>query len=196
MKKYNDFINELYSDSSSNRASGLLNKMVNMFVETFQGQNDLFGENELETISFIDVERSNYDDAFEKNILMNFEDTDYRYQVFFVIKLDDVNGNEPIKKAYTIIKIYENSAQNVIPDEYKYNIDIVIPNEDDMLKEGRFYVKVKEVTNEEEQAQAQAQTQGQGQGQSQPQGKQSEAGFMFIEEFIIDKIGKLSELKN
>jgi len=193
LKLYDEYIKELYSDSSSNRASELLNKMVNMFAETFQGQNGMFGQNELETLSFIDVERSNYNDAFEKNILMNFEDDIYRYQIFFVVKLDDITGNEPITKAYMIIKMYDNNAENTTPNQFKYNIDIKIPNEDQMLEEGRFYVKVKEI--KEGQSQGQPQGQPQPQLQGQPQGQSSDEGFVFIEEFIIDKIGKLSELK-
>jgi hypothetical protein len=179
LKFYNNFITELYSDSSSNRASELLNKMVNMFAETFQGQNDMFSQNELETISFIDIERSNYNDAFEKNILMNFEDDVSRYQIFFVIKLDDIISNKPIEKAYIIIKIYENNAENTTPNQFKYNVDMKLPNEDEMLKEGRFYVKIKEIKNEDSQSQSQSQNEN----------------FIFIEEFIINKIGKMSELK-
>lgn len=181
---YKNYIKEIYSDSSSAKASELLNKMVDMFAQSFQGENDLFSENELEYISFIDVERSNYNDAFEKNIMMNFEDQYYRYQVFFVIKLDDIK-NTKIDKAYMIIKIYDNNAENTTPNEYKYNIDIKIPNEDEMLEEGRFYVKVKEI-KDDIQEETQEETQ---------ENTQNDTNYMFIEEFIINKIGKLSELK-
>lgn len=186
LKFYGQYIKELYSDSSSNRASELLNKMVNMFAQTFQGQNDMFGQNELESLNFIDVERSNYNDAFEKNILMDFEDGVYRYQIIFVIKLDDIKNNDPIENAYIIIKIYDDDAENTIPNEFKYNLDIKLPNEEQMLDEGRFYVKVKEIDD----AQAQKEEK-----ETQNQSQSSDEGYVFIEEFIIDKIGKLSELK-
>lgn len=181
IKFFNDYIKEYCTDSISNRASELLDKMINMFVKTFQGENEIFGNNELEYLNFIDIEKSNYNDAFEKNILMNFEDGINRYQIFFIIKLNDIKGVEPIEDAYMIIKIYDNNTINTTPDQYKYNLKIKIPNEDEILNEGRFHIKVKEIDEKDIE---------------NKKSNDNDSGYQFIEEFIIEKIGKLSELKN
>lgn len=208
---------EEYVNSASNRISTLLNNMVKMFKETFEGKNDVLGEKELEVLTLVDVERSTSHDAFEKNIIMNFQDNEFYYQVTFIIKLDDVKNNDPITKSYMKIKIYDSETSDMLR-EWQGNLDIKESTDDEINDEGRFFVKVKIASQTETggegqgiQSQAtqpaQGQTPPQGQEGGQPpmesikyQGKKLFEGappqgqndaYDFIEVFIISKIGEL-----
>ncbi|NPV12903.1 MAG: hypothetical protein HPY57_14120 [Ignavibacteria bacterium] len=213
LKLYEEYVN-----SASNRISTLLNNMVKMFKETFEGKNDVLGEKELEVVTLVDVERSTSYDEFEKNIILNFTDNEFYYQVIFIVKLDDVKNNDPITKAYMKIKLYDNETSEMLR-EWQGNLDIKQSTEDEINEEGRFFVKVKLSSENETLSQGQeiqsqatspAQKQAQGQGGQKPmesanfkkgeklfegipsqnQG-QNDAGFDFIEIFIISKIGEL-----
>lgn len=219
MKKLKNLkLYEEYVNSASNRISTLLDNMVKMFKETFEGKNDVLGEKELDVLSLVDVERSTSHDAFEKNILLNFQDDEFYYQVIFIVKLDDVKNNEPISKAYMKIKIYDNETSEMLR-EWQGNLDVKESTDDEINNEGRFFVKVKiasetQAGGQGQEIQAQATGQGQGQGQMPTQGQepmesikygkseklfegqpadqtQGDAGFDFIEIFIISKIGEL-----
>jgi len=216
MKKLRNLrLYEEYVNSASNRISTLLNNMVKMFKETFEGKNKVLGEKELDVITLVDVERSTSHDAFEKNVVLNFQDDEFYYQVIFIVKLDDVKENEPIAKSYMKIKIYDNETSDMLR-EWQGNLDMKESTDDEINNEGRFFVKVKiasqtqtETSGKEVQAQA---TQGQGQmgGQGmesvkynskeklfegqppQAQGQtQGDAGYDYIEIFIVSKIGEL-----
>lgn len=199
---------EEYVNSASNRISTLLNNMVKMFTETFEGKNKVLGEKELDVLSLVDVERSTSYDAFEKNIIMNFQDNEFYYQVIFIIKLEDVKNNEPISKAYMKIKIYDAETSDMLR-EWQGNLDIKESTDEKINTEGRFFIKVQiasqnEIGGEGQKIQAQAtDTQGQSPSQSEKinyikseklfeQGQtQGDGGYEFIELFIIAKIGEL-----
>lgn len=208
MKKLKNLkLYEEYVNSASNRISTLLNNMVKMFKETFEGKNDILSEKELDVLSLIDVERSTSYDAFEKNILLNFQDDEFYYQVIFIVKLDDVKDNEPISKAYMKIKIYDNETSEMLK-EWQGNLDIKEPTDDEINNEGRFFVKVKIASEtqaggkgQEIQAQATKQESMESikygkserlfEDQTTDNKTQGDAGFDFIEIFIISKIGEL-----
>lgn len=177
LKQYEEYIN-----SGSNRVSTLLTNMVKMFKETFEGQNDILGEKELSVLSLVEIEQSNFNDAIEKNIVLSFNDAEFFYQVYFVIKLEDVKNNEPIKNAYLKIKIYDENGK--VLREWQSNIEIAESTQYEINNEGRFFVKAKEVTSGQPQGQnVQAQTQPQTQGET--------GGMDYIESFIISKISDL-----
>lgn len=214
LKLYEEYVN-----SASNRISTLLNNMVKMFKETFEGKNKVLGEKELDVLTLVDVERSTSHDAFEKNIILNFQDNDFYYQITFIIKLEDVKNNEPINKAYMKIKIYDTETSEMLR-EWQGNLDIMEATDEEITSEGRFFVKVKIASQSETQSQGQEiQSQVAPQGGQTPQGQapqgtqgqtpmekveyklndklfeqdqtQSSAGYDFIEMFIISKIGEL-----
>jgi hypothetical protein len=171
MKKMNNMkLYEEYINSSSNRITTLLNNMVEMFINSFNGENEIFSEDELNNITLIEVEKSIKNDVYEKNIVMDFTDDIYYYQLYFIVKIDDVKNNDPITKAYMKIKIYDDEKIKIIR-EWQSNLDIQEASNEEINNEGRFFVKVKELDKGE---------------------------FEFIENFIIMKIAdlKLSLEKN
>lgn len=164
LKLYEEYIN-----SGSNRISTLLKNLVNSLNLSFSGENKTLGEKDLESLSLIDIEQSNSNDALEKNILMRFSDYEYHYQMIFVIKLEDVTGNEPIDKGYMKIKIYD-SIQATLLREWQSDLSIEESADDDMNKEGRWFLKI---------------------GESDGKSKN---GLEYIENFIIEKISFMKEM--
>lgn len=195
IKLFEDYVN-----SPSNMVSTLLNNMVNMFKDTFEGKNDVLGEKELDVLTLVDIERSISQDISEKNLILNFTDGEYYYQVIFIIKISDVKKS--IDKGYMKIKIYDNENNEKIR-EWQGDLAIKIATDEEINKEGRFFVKVKlnsEVDMSKGQnVQAQA-TSTQGQTQTAENFKYrkwnkifeaNDSGYEYIELFIIFKIGEL-----
>jgi len=154
---------EEYINSPTNRVSKLLKNMVQMFQDTFNGKTGVFSEEELGLLQFIDVSQSLKDDSFEKNIVLNFTDEKWKYQVIFIVKLDDVKEDK-IEACYMQIKIYDIENDKIIKD-WQENLELREADSNEQNEEGRFFVKVK--------------------------GK--EGDFDFIENFIISKIDDLKE---
>lgn len=175
IKSYKLF--EDYINSSTEVVHTLLKNMVKMFQETFDGQNDVFGEEEKNSIVLVEVEASLEKDPMEKNIIMNFSDNLYYYQIIFIIKIEDVVPNKPIEKGYMKIKIYD-SFDNKLLREWQSNLTLHVCTDDEQNNEGRFFVKVQEIGAQETPIQGE---------QSQSSGE----GGNFIENFIISKIGDL-----
>lgn len=155
---------EDYTNSPTNRIHTLLKNMIGMFQETFDGKNDVFSTEELESLYLVEIESSLEKDPFEKNLLMNFSDGVYYYQVIFIIKVDDVVGDEAIEKAYLKIKIYDNDDGTILR-EWQSNVDLEVCTDDEQNEEGRFFVKVKTEDSE----------------------------LDYIESFIISKISEIRE---
>lgn len=165
MKMYEEYIN-----SPSNRISTLLKNIVTMLNNSFGGVNGGLGSKDLETISLIDIEQSDYADAFEKNILMRFSDDRFQYQMIFVIKLEDIVENDEISKGYIKIKIYDGNDAKMLR-EWQSNVEIKASTTEEENKEGRFFVKIGEISND----------------------AQSSENLDYFEDFIIQKIGFLKE---
>jgi len=176
LKLYEEYIN-----SGSNRVSSLLKNLVQSLYASFSGSNNALGEKDLQGLALIDVDQSNSNDAFEKNILMRFSDANFHYQMIFVIKLDDIKDNEPITRAYMKIKIYDAAQANMIR-EWQSDLTVAEATDEEINSEGRYFIKVGEIN---------AQSQGQSQVQSQTQVQTGNLDF--IEQFIIEKIGFLKE---
>ena len=155
---------EEYVNSESNKITTLFINMIEMFKDTFDGKNDILSKEESDVLTLIEIEKSTSNDAFEKNIVINFNDTQYYYQITFIVKLEDVK--EKIEKAYIKIKIYDYDS-NLIR-EWKSNLDIQVPTDNEVTEEGRFYVKVKPNEKDEEGTE-----------------------FEYIENFIFSKIGDI-----
>jgi len=160
LKSYKMF--EEYINNPTNRIHTLLNNMVKMLQETFNGDNDVLGEEEKQAITLVEIEASLEKDPMEKNIIMNFSDNIYYYQVIFVIKVEDIIGDNPIDKGYMKIKIYDNIDSKLLR-EWQSDLTIQECTDEELNEEGRFFVKVKDDKSE----------------------------LNFIEQFIITKIGDL-----
>lgn len=152
---------EDYTNSPTNKVHTLLKNMVTMFKDTFGGSNGVLGDTELNSLTLVDVEASIETDPFEKNVVLDFSDPMYYYQMIFVVKIDDATADD-IKKAYMKIKIYT-ADEGTLLREWQSNIDIEVCDENQQSEEGRFFVKVKDKTSEMD----------------------------FIENFIIGKISNL-----
>lgn len=193
IKKFNVFVAENYVISPDSVVSTLLNNMVQRVKKSFDGENDVFGEDELTVLSLIDIERSTVNDSTEKNIILNFEDTEYYYQVTFII-MPFSSKEKDAYSGYIKIKLYDlDTTENLISEGF----DISIKQTDDG-------VQVKEES--ESQTQVQASVQGQGQSQTPEQentnydkynkiyeSQEDIAGYVVFEKFIIEKIGILKE---
>ena len=177
LKLYEEYIN-----SGSNRISTLLKNLVQSLNASFSGENNALGKKDLEGLSLIDIEQSNSNDAFEKNILMRFADNSYQYQMIFVIKLDDVKNNDDIEKAYMKLKIYNGDSASLVR-EWQSDLTIKESTDEEMNQEGRWFLKVGE--NE---------TQSQSQSQSQDETQAQTSNLDFIESFILEKLGFLKDM--
>ena len=156
LKLYEEYVN-----SASNKLSTLLDNMVQMFYDSFQGNNDVLGKEDLQTVTLIEVDRSTSNDAFEKNLLLTFEDPDFYYNVFFIVKIEDIK--EKIDKGYMKIVMYDQVSQQQVRTWQK-NVDVLESTDQEINDEGRFFVKVKE---------------------------SGEGEFDYIENFLISKIAEL-----
>jgi len=198
IKKFNVFVTENYVISPDSLVSTLLNNMVQRVKKSFDGENDVFGEDELSVLSLIDIERSTVNDSTEKNIILNFEDTEYYYQVTFII-MPFSSKEKDTYSGYIKIKLYDlDTTENLISEGF----DISIKQTDDG-------VQVKEESESQTQVQAPAQEQapqGQSQGQEPAQestnydkynkiyeAQEEVAGYVLFEKYIIEKIGILKE---
>ena len=182
LKLYEEYIN-----SASNRISTLLKNLVQSLNASFSGTNSSLGQKDLEGLALIDIEQSNSNDAFEKNVLMRFSDHSYQYQMIFVLKLDDVKGEDPINKGYMKLKIYDGNQANLLR-EWQNNLTIAVGTDEEMNTEGRWFLKVGE--ND-------AQSQGQSQEEGQEEEGQEEvqtSNLDFIESFILEKLGFLKDM--
>jgi len=165
IKLFEDYIN-----SSTNRIHTLLKNMVKMFQEIFNGETKALSEEELNTLYLVELEGSFESDPFEKNLIMNFSDNVYYYQVIFIIKVEDVKDNEPIENSYMKMKIYDTEGGKLLR-EWQSNLKIKECTDEEINEEGRFFVKVKEVEKSDDNG----------------------GEFDFIENFIISKIATLKE---
>ena len=179
LKLYEDYIN-----SGSNRISSLLKNLVQSLKLSFSGQNKSLGIKDLETLSLVDISQSNVNDAFEKNILMRFQDNTFQYQMIFVMKLEDVKGDEAFDKAYMKLKIYS-GEDGAMLREWQKNLELYESTDEDMNSEGRWFLKVGEKETE---------SQGQGQGQGQEETQVSASGLEFIEHFILEKLSFMKDM--
>lgn len=166
LKLYEEYIN-----SQSNRITTLFTNMIKMFQDTFNGNNDILSDSETSVLTLVEIEKSTSNDAFEKNLLLNFNDTEYYYQVIFVIKLEDVK--DTIENGYIKIKIYDADAKLI--KEWQSNLKIQESTDDEISAEGRFFVKVQPFQVKE--------------GEEETFGD-----FEYIENFLISKIGDLKEV--
>lgn len=181
---------EEYINDSSNRIKTLFDNMIEMFKTFFNSgiennnnneddiENDekILSDEELNALTFIEIEQSNTNDNFEKNIIMQFSDEEYYYQIVFIVKVEDVKTE--IDKAYIIIKVYDYDGKLI--NKTQTNLDIKVSSDDDILNEGRFYVKVKPVKTGEEP-----------QSTQEPQPTENDENYDYIENFIISKIGDI-----
>jgi hypothetical protein len=156
LKLYEEYIN-----NPSVVVTNLLNNMVTMFTDTFQGNNDVLGENDVKNIGLVEIEKSITNDAVEKNIKLEFFDDILFYQVIFIVKLNDVDKDR-VKSAYIMIKVYDTDKINLLK-EYSKNLTIEETTQDDINNEGRFFVKVSD----------------------------DGGGSDYIENYIISKIGEM-----
>jgi len=162
-------IYEEYINSAANRITTFLGNLVQSLKASFTGVNNSLGEKDLESLNLIDIEQSNSNDNFEKNVLMRFSDMNYQYQMIFVIKLEDVNKNKPIEKAYMKLKIYDNNGN--LLREWQKNLKVKEASDKEINDEGRWYVKVGVSDSESD----------------------NDSHLDFIEHFILEKIGFLKE---
>ena len=177
LKLYEEYIN-----STSNRVNTFLKNLVQSLNASFTGTNSVLGTKDIETIALIDVEQSNSNDAFEKNILMRFSDNSYQYQMIFVIKIQDIKENDPIKVGYMKLKIYDGNEAKLLR-EWQSDLTVEESTDEEMNSEGRWFVKVGENTND---------TQSQ---DTQSQDTQVQSSDLdYIESFILTKIGFLKEM--
>lgn len=164
-KVFEDYIN-----SPTNRIHTLMKNIIKMFKEVFDGESDTLSEDELNTIFLVEIESSLESDPFEKNLIMNFSDNVYYYQIIFIIKVEDVKNEDPIEDAYMKIKIYDTEGGNMLR-EWQSNLKIQECTSEEQNEEGRFFVKVKEVENSDD-----------------------DGGELdYIENFIISKVAELKE---
>lgn len=166
LKKYEEYIN-----NPTNVLSSLLNNMVTMLKQSFQGENDVLGEMELDSVMLMDVERSITNDAIKKNIKLEFFDQHFYYQVVFIVNLNDVEKNN-IEKGYLKIKIYDTNKVELIR-EWNSDIKIKIPTSEEITENGRFFIQVAQLTFEDD--------------------EEVVGEFDDIETFIIARIGELKE---
>lgn len=110
IKNYKDFsIMETYTNNPVNRLQTLFDEMIkNMKFWFTEGSLSKQG------LSLYELERSTANDYTEKNILVDFSDNQWYYQVIIIVKLEDVKGNEPITDAYLKIKKYDMEQTNLI----------------------------------------------------------------------------------
>jgi len=185
LKLYEEYIN-----STSNKVNTFLKNLVKSLYDSFTGSNNVFGPKDIETITLIDVEQSNSNDAFEKNILMRFSDNVYQYQMIFVLKISDIKDNESIKKGYMKLKIYDGNDGDLLR-EWQNNLIIKEASDEEMNSEGRWFVKVGEKKKNEETEDTQSED-------TQSEDTQSEdissSDLDYIESFILNKIGFLKEM--
>jgi len=210
LKLYNNFINEEYVDSKDTKVSTLLNNTIQQLKKSFNGENEVFSEEEQSIITLIDVERSTVNDSLEKNIILNFQDADYYYQVIFIIIVHSKETD--IYDGYLKITAYDLETSEKLKS-VSYNISI----KDDV--DNGTVVKA-----EEKPAQGQTPAQAPAQGQAPAQTPQSqapaqeapaqeaptesskynkydkifesqeiEAGYVLLEQFIIEKVGEIKE---
>ena len=180
LKLYEEYIN-----STSNKVNTFLKNLVKSLYDSFTGSNNVFGPKDIETITLIDVEQSNSNDAFEKNILMRFSDNVYQYQMIFVLKISDIKDNESIKKGYMKLKIYDGNDGDLLR-EWQNNLIIKEASDEEMNSEGRWFVKVGEKKKNEETEDTQSED-----TQSEDI---SSSDLDYIESFILNKIGFLKEM--
>ena len=132
----------------------------------------MFSEEEQSILTLIDIERSTVNDATEKNIILNFEDNDYYYQVTFIIM---VSGSDDIVDGYLKISLYDlDTNEKLISDHYNLK-----------LKEEDGFVKVN-VSNDNETQPTQESKIYEAQDVVQD-------GFVILEKFIITKVAELKE---
>lgn len=195
IKKFVAFVNEEYIISPDSLVSTLLNNMVQRVKKSFDGENDVFGEEELSVLSLIDIERSTVNDSTEKNIILNFQDNEYYYQVTFII-MPFSSKEKDTYSGYIKIKLYDlETTENLIGEGY----DISIKQSDDGV-----------LVKEENAIQGQSQNQPQQPPQNQPQQPPQEnakynkykkifeeqgdvGGYTIFEKYIIEKISILKE---
>jgi hypothetical protein len=152
---------EEYVDGKSVVITNLLNNMITMFIDTFQGNNDVLGENDIKSIGLVEIDKSITNDAVEKNIRLEFFDNELFYQIFFIVKLDDVEKDK-VKTAYLKIKVY-NADKITLLREVSKNVELEEATSEQINEEGRFFIKV---TDDE--------------GESD-----------YIENYIVSKIGEI-----
>ena len=186
LKLYEEYIN-----STSNRVNTFLKNLVQSLNASFTGTNNALGTKDIETIALIDVEQSNSNDAYEKNILMRFSDNSFHYQMIFVIKIQDIKENEPIKDGYMKLKIYDGNDGKLLR-EWQSDLSVEESTDEEMNSEGRWFVKIGEKVQNGSQAQDSQAQDSQAQD-SQAQEAQS-SDLDYIESFILAKIGFLKEM--
>lgn len=196
---------EDYIISPDAKTSTLLNNLTKQIKNSFEGDNDVFSEEEQAIITLIDVERSTVNDSTEKNLIINFEDNDYYYQVIFIIM---PYSSKEINKydGYVKITLYDLETSEVLVSDH-FNISIL----DD--KEG-VKVQFKEETGQPSQIpppvqqsenikynkyrkifeanELQADVQGQPQ-QMQDSQTQAQGGYILLEKYIIEKVSELKD---
>lgn len=173
IKLYEEYIN-----SSSNRVNTFLKNLVQSLNASFSGTNNALGKKDIEHISLIDVEQSNTNDAYEKNILMRFADATFQYQMIFVIQIADIKDDKKIEKGYMKLKIYDGDDANMLR-EWQSDLSISESTDEEMNNEGRWFIKVGE--NQDSQSQD---------TQSQIQN----TNLDYIESFILEKLGFLKDM--
>ena len=188
LKLYEEYIN-----STSNRVNTFLKNLVQSLNASFTGTNGVLGTKDIETIALIDVEQSNSNDAFEKNILMRFSDNSYQYQMIFVIKIQDVKENDPIKVGYMKLKIYDGNEAKLLR-EWQSDLTIEESTDEEMNSEGRWFVKVGEKTNDTQSQDTQSQDSQDSQSQNAQETQVQSSDLDYIESFILTKIGFLKEM--
>lgn len=77
---------EEYINSVDNRMNTLLVNMEDMFIRSFGEESPVFGDEDLGELYLVDSSVSQKADFFEKNIKLDFYDTEFCYNVIIVIK--------------------------------------------------------------------------------------------------------------
>ena len=166
--------------TNDSKVNTILNNMIQRVKMSFNGENKVFSQEELNVLNLIDIEKSTVADAVEKNVMLTFQDAEFNINVMFVIQPYS-NKENP--------KIYKGSMKIDLIDLESTDFAIGGHYEIEIMEEDRG-IKVKEISE----AQAQAQTQApQGQTQAPQSQTQTPGGFTIFENFIIEKVAGLKE---
>lgn len=112
MKIYNIF-EDFTKDSIANT---LLKNLIINIMKTFNGENDVFGENELDNLVLIDIEKSTVNDTMEKNIHFSFQDFEHLMNVLYIIRPFS-NTDDDEYSSYLKIDLYDLESTDYVVGE-------------------------------------------------------------------------------
>lgn len=100
---------EEYINNATNRLNTLFDEIIKNIKYWFSE-----GSFSKEGLTLYELEKSTANDYTEKNIVLDFSDGTWYYQVIIIVKLEDVKGNEDIKDGYMKIKKYDMSQEKLL----------------------------------------------------------------------------------